>query len=52
MNIRELVIQRILFSLSDEELEIEFQMTEDEVTELSDLDLFEMYESLFVPDTL
>lgn len=50
MNIRELVIQRILFSLSDEELEQEFQMTEDEVTELSDLDLFEMYETIFVPD--
>lgn len=52
MNIRELVIQRILFSLSDEELEQEFQMTEDEVTELSDLDLFEMYETIFVPEIL
>ena len=52
MNLRELVIQRILFSLSDEELEIEFQMTQDDVFDLSDLDLFEMYETILAPDTL
>lgn len=50
MNLRELVIQRILFSLSDEELEQEFQITEDDVFNMSDLDLFEMYETIFVPD--
>ena len=52
MNLRELVIQRILFSLSDKELKQEFQMTEDDVFDLSDLDLFEMYESILAPDTL
>ena len=48
MNIRELVIQRILFSLSDEELESNFNITINELDELSDLDLFELFEEVYV----
>ena len=52
MSLRELIIERILFSLSAKELAQEFQMTQDDVFELSDLDLFEMYETILAPDTL
>lgn len=46
MNLRELMIERILFSVSDEELRNEFHLSDDDILELSDMDLFELYENV------
>ena len=44
MTLRELIIERIFFAFSDEELQEMFDITEDEVELLGDLDLLELYE--------
>lgn len=46
MNMRELVIQRILFAVSDEQLISEYGVFENEIDSMSDLDLFELYEAV------
>lgn len=46
MNLRELVIGRILYAVSDEELQETYQLDEDGLEKLSDLDLFELYEEV------
>lgn len=44
MSLRELITEYILFAFSDEELMERFNITEDEVHELSDIDLLEIYD--------
>jgi hypothetical protein len=52
MSIRELMIEYILFAFTDEELMSKFQVTEEEVSELCDMDLLEMYDqTLLTPIT-
>lgn len=48
MSLRELMIGRILFAVSDEELLSRYAVAETDLEELSDLDLFELYESVVV----
>lgn len=42
--LRELIVERIFFAFTDEELETLFNVHPDEVETLSDLDLLELYE--------
>jgi len=52
MSIRELMIEYILFAFTDEELMSKFQVTEEEVSQLCDMDLLEMYDqTLLTPVT-
>jgi len=51
MNLRELIVGRILFACDEEILMRDYGITEDEVEELSDLDLFELFESVFLEQT-
>jgi len=44
MNLRELLVERILFECDNQSLIRDYGITEDEVEELSDIDLFEIYE--------
>jgi len=44
MNLRELITEYILFAFDDKELMANFQLTEDEVKDLSDVDLLEIYD--------
>jgi len=44
MTLRELIITRILFTFTEKELNQYFQTTSEELFEMSDLDLFEIYE--------
>lgn len=46
MSLREMMVERVLFSVSDEELMEEFMLSEEEVSELSDCDLLELYEDV------
>ncbi len=48
LTLRDLVIERILFALSEEELREDYSLTEDDVLDMSDLDLFELYEDIYV----
>lgn len=48
MNLRELMIERILFEIDEEELIKEFQITEEGLKDLSDLDLLELYEKIYL----
>jgi len=50
MNLRELIVGRILFACDEEILIRNHGITEDEVEELSDLDLFELFESVFLEE--
>ena len=43
---RDLVIGRILFALDEQSLISEFGVSEDELENLSDIDLFEIYEEV------
>jgi hypothetical protein len=43
MNLRELLIERILFAMTEAEL-LEHQLTADQLEDLADVDLFELYE--------
>jgi hypothetical protein len=42
--LRDLITERILYAASEEELHRDFQVTEEGLKDLSDLDLFELYE--------
>jgi hypothetical protein len=44
MNLRELMIERVLFACDETELIRDYGVTDDELEELSDVDLFEIYE--------
>ena len=44
MDLRSLMIEYILFAFSDEELMEKFQITEDEVHCMADVDLLELYD--------
>jgi len=44
MTIRELMIEYICFAFTDEELQDLFQITDDELADLSDMDLLEIYD--------
>jgi hypothetical protein len=46
MNLRELLVERVLFSCDDQTLISQYGITENEVEELSDIDLFEIYEDV------
>ena len=48
MNLRDLIIERILYATTDEQLESMFDISEDEMTTLSDLDLLELYEEVII----
>ena len=50
MTIRELMIEYICFAFTDEELQDLFQITDDELADLSDMDLLEIYDqTLLMP---
>ena len=44
MDLRTLMIEYILFAFTDEELMGKFQITEDELDDLPDIDLLEIYD--------
>lgn len=44
MNMRDLMIEYILFANDDETLMREFQVTENDLSELSDIDILEIYD--------
>jgi hypothetical protein len=44
MSLREMMVEYILFAFSDEELMQKFQITEDELPDMSDVDLLEIYD--------
>ena len=48
MSLRELIIEYILFAFSDEELLEQFHITDDEVHDLADEDLLEMYDQILL----
>lgn len=50
MTLRQLLIERVLFAVTPEELEERYHVTEDVVHELSDLDLFELYETVYLDE--
>lgn len=45
MNLRELITEYILFAYDEKELMERFSLTEEEVLELSDVDLLEIYDT-------
>ena len=44
MGLRELMIEYILFAFSEEELERDYQIGEEEVYNMADIDLLELYD--------
>jgi len=44
LNIRELMIEYVLFAFTEEELMEKFRITEFELSNLSDIDLLEIYD--------
>ena len=48
MNLRQMIIERIFFAVTDEELASLYQLKVSDIQDLSDLDLFELYESVVV----
>ena len=55
MNLRELLIERILFAADEDEIRDQYQMhgdLDDELNTLSDLDLLELYESIYIGDII
>lgn len=51
MNLRELMIEYICFAFSEEELMSQFHITEDELPNLGDLDLLEIYDRTLLAPT-
>lgn len=51
MSLRDLLTERVLFAVSPKELEQHYHVTEDELRELSDLDLFELYETVYLDES-
>jgi hypothetical protein len=48
MTLRELMIERILFAMNDEELQEEFHTSEEELKTMSDEDFLDIYDELFM----
>lgn len=48
MTLRELMIERILFAMNDEELQEEFRTSEEELKTMSDEDFLDIYDELFM----
>ena len=46
MNLRELMIERILFMIDEEDLMEDYSLHEDDLKDLPDLDLLELYEDV------
>lgn len=46
MNLRELIIERINFAMDEEELAELYSVHGDELEDLSDIDLFDIYEEI------
>lgn len=46
MNLRELIIERILWAVTEEDLAAHYHTTEAELTNLSDADLLDLYEDV------
>ena len=46
MSLRELMIERIFFAVTDEDLQVVYDIHPSEVEDLSDIDLFELYENI------
>lgn len=46
MTLRDLMVERIFFMLSDEDMINMYSITANEINDLSDLDLFDMYEEI------
>ncbi len=44
MSLRELMTEYILFAFDEQELMQKFQITEDELADMSDIDLLEIYD--------
>lgn len=44
LNLRELMVELILFAFDEDQLMAQFQLTEAEVSNLSDVDLLELYD--------
>jgi hypothetical protein len=52
MTLRKLMIERILFAADEAELDKQFHIGSQEVYEMADLDLFELYEALYLPEQI
>ena len=50
MSMRELMIEYIMFAFTDEQLMELYQVTEEELPELSDVDLLEIYDQTLLMD--
>jgi hypothetical protein len=50
MDLRNMIIERILFAADEDTLNTRFQIGEDEVYNMADIDLLELYEALYVPE--
>jgi hypothetical protein len=46
MNLREMMTERILFAVGEDILATEFNISPDEIAELSDLDFLELFEEV------
>jgi hypothetical protein len=46
MNMRELIVERILWAVTEEELAIKYHTSEEELLVLTDVDLLELYEDV------
>jgi hypothetical protein len=52
MNLRELMIEYILFAFTEEQLMQFYQVTEEELPELADQDLLEIYDQTLLSDVV
>ena len=50
MTLRNLIIERILFAADEADLMQHFQTSLQEVHDMTDLDLFELYEALYLSE--
>ena len=48
MTLREMMIERILFAATEEDLWLMYQVSADDLDSLTDVDLFELYENVTI----
>ena len=48
MSLRDMIIERIMFAVTEDELRDEFMVTENELVDLSDTDLMELFDDVMV----
>jgi hypothetical protein len=48
ITLRQLITERVLFAVDAQELQNRYQLAESDVNELTDIDLFELYETVVV----